>query len=47
MFDQNKGAIFALYNRALRRDSSLQGKIVLELTISPIGRRDRLSDCFQ
>lgn len=37
VFDQNKGSIFALYNRALRRDSSLQGKIVLELTIDPSG----------
>lgn len=37
VFDQNKSAIFALYNRALRRDSSLKGKIVLELTIAPSG----------
>lgn len=37
VFDQNKSAIFALYNRALRRDSSLQGKVVLELTIDPSG----------
>jgi len=37
IFEYNKGAIFALYNRALRRDPSLQGKIVLELTIAPSG----------
>jgi len=37
VFDQNKGAIFALYNRALREDSSLQGKVVMELTIAPSG----------
>ena len=37
VFDQNKGAIFALYNRALRRDPSLQGKVVLRLTIAPDG----------
>jgi TonB family protein len=37
VFDQNKGAIFALYNRALRRDAGLQGKVVLELTIDPSG----------
>jgi protein TonB len=37
VFDQNKGAIFALYNRALRRDPTLQGKVVLELTIDPTG----------
>jgi len=37
VFDQNKGAIYALYNRALRRDPSLQGKMVLRLTIEPSG----------
>lgn len=37
IFDQNKGAIYALYNRALRSDPSLQGKLVLELTIQPDG----------
>ncbi len=38
VFDRNKGAIFALYNRALRRDPSLEGKLVLRLTIDPSGR---------
>jgi protein TonB len=37
VFDKNKGAIFALYNRALRQDPSLEGKIVLRLTIDPNG----------
>ncbi len=37
IFDRNKGAIFALYNRALRKDPALQGKLVLRLTISPGG----------
>lgn len=37
IFDQNKGAIYALYNRALRRDPTLQGKMVLRLTIEPSG----------
>ncbi len=37
VFDKNKGAIFALYNRALRRDPSLEGKVVLRLTIDPSG----------
>ena len=37
VFDKNKGAIFALYNRALRRDPSLEGKLVLRLTIAPTG----------
>jgi len=38
VFQKNKGSIFSLYSRALRRDPSLQGKVVLELTISPAGR---------
>lgn len=38
VFDRNKGAIFALYNRALRVDPTLQGKIVLRLTIAPDGQ---------
>lgn len=37
VFDRNKGAIYALYNRALRNDPSLEGKLVLRLTISPEG----------
>jgi TonB family protein len=37
VFDQNKGAVYALYNRALRKDPSLRGKVVLELTIAPNG----------
>ncbi|MGB5332954.1 MAG: AgmX/PglI C-terminal domain-containing protein [Woeseiaceae bacterium] len=38
VFDKNKGAIFALYNRALRMDPSLEGKLVLKLTIAPNGQ---------
>jgi len=37
IFDKNKGAIFALYNRALRMDPTLEGKLVLRLTIAPSG----------
>ena len=37
VFDKNKSAIYAIYNRALRADPSLQGKVVLRLTISPAG----------
>ncbi len=37
VFDKNKGIIFALYNRALRVDPSLEGKLVLRLTIAPNG----------
>jgi TonB family protein len=38
VFDRNKGAIYALYNRALRTNPALQGKVVLRLTISPAGQ---------
>jgi periplasmic protein TonB len=37
VFDRNKGAIYALYERALRMNPMLQGKLVLEFTISPSG----------
>lgn len=37
VFDANKGAIFAIYNRALRKDPTLLGKVVLELVIEPDG----------
>ena len=38
VFDRNKGAIYALYNRALRANPVLQGKVVLRLTISAAGQ---------
>ncbi|MDH5443939.1 MAG: TonB family protein [Gammaproteobacteria bacterium] len=38
VFEKNKGAIFSLYNRALRKDPTLQGKVVLELTINASGK---------
>jgi outer membrane biosynthesis protein TonB len=37
VFERNKGAIYAIYNRALREDPALQGKVVLELKIAPAG----------
>jgi len=37
VFDKNKAAIYALYSRALRDNPALQGKVVLEVTISPSG----------
>ena len=37
VFDRNKGAIYTIYNRALRVDPSLQGKVVLKLTIAASG----------
>ncbi|MBI3188512.1 MAG: TonB family protein [Gammaproteobacteria bacterium] len=42
VFEENKGAIYSMYNRALRGDPSLQGKVVLEITIEPDGG---VSDC--
>ncbi len=42
VFDRNKSAIFALYNRALRKDPALRGKLVLQLTIAPNGQ---VTDC--
>jgi len=38
VFERNKGAIYAIYNRALREEPSLQGKVVLELKIAPAGQ---------
>jgi len=38
VFDRNKGSIYTLYNRALREDPALQGKVVLKLTIAPSGQ---------
>jgi TonB family protein len=37
VFERNKGAIYAIYNRALREDPTLQGKVVVELKIAPSG----------
>ena len=37
VFTRNKGAIDAMYARALRDNPALQGKVVLEITISPSG----------
>lgn len=42
VFDRNKGAIHALYSRALRSDPTLQGRLVLRLTIAPDGT---VTDC--
>jgi periplasmic protein TonB len=42
VFDRNKGAIYALYSRELREKPELQGKLVLQFTISPAGD---VTDC--
>jgi protein TonB len=38
VFDRNKAAIYSIYNRALRENPALQGKVVLKITITPGGR---------
>jgi len=38
VFERNKGSIYAIYNRALREEPGLQGKVVLKLSISPEGQ---------
>jgi protein TonB len=38
VFQKNKGAIFSIYQRALRKNPSLAGKVVVELTIDPNGK---------
>jgi TonB family protein len=37
VFDKNKGALYALYGRALRDKPELQGKVVIEFKIEPSG----------
>ncbi len=37
VMDKNKGAIFAIYNRALRRNPALEGKVTVKLVIEPNG----------
>lgn len=37
VMDRNKGAIFAVYNRALRKDPTLAGKLVFEMQIDSSG----------
>ncbi len=37
VFDRYKAALYRLYNRALRKDPTLRGQIVLRLTIEPDG----------
>ncbi|MGB5260796.1 MAG: AgmX/PglI C-terminal domain-containing protein, partial [Gammaproteobacteria bacterium] len=41
IFDRNKGSIYSVYNRALRKNPNLQGKVVLRLTIAPSGKVTR------
>jgi protein TonB len=38
VFQKNKDGIFNIYNRALRKNPSLAGQVVVELTIAPDGK---------
>ncbi|TVZ40703.1 hypothetical protein P886_0031 [Alteromonadaceae bacterium 2753L.S.0a.02] len=38
VMDKNKGAMFSIYNRALRKDPTLEGKVVFEMVIEADGR---------
>lgn len=38
VFDRNKGMLYSLYNRARRSTPGLQGRLVVEVTISPSGQ---------
>jgi hypothetical protein len=37
VLERAKGSLYAIYNRALREDPTLQGKVVIELAIAPSG----------
>ncbi len=43
VMDKNKGAVFAIYNRALRKDPSLAGKVLFAMVIEPSGAISELS----
>lgn len=38
IMEQHKGAIYSIYNRALRQNAALEGKMVVKLVIDPSGR---------
>jgi protein TonB len=38
VMDQHKGAIFQIYNRALRQNAALQGRVVMNIIIEPSGQ---------
>lgn len=37
IFQKYKGSFYSMYNRSLRKDPSIQGRVTIELTISPAG----------
>jgi hypothetical protein len=38
VFDRNKSALYSIYQRALRKNPTLKGKVVLKITIAPSGQ---------
>jgi outer membrane biosynthesis protein TonB len=42
VFEQHKGAIYAIYNRALRRDPEIRGKYVFHIVIEPSGEISKI-----
>lgn len=38
IMEQHKGAIYSIYNRALRQNAALEGKMVVKLVIDPSGK---------
>jgi len=42
VFEQHKGAIYAIYNRALRQDPEIRGKYVFHIIIEPSGKISRI-----
>ncbi len=38
VFDRNKSALYSIYQRELRKNPTLKGKIVLKITIAPSGK---------
>jgi len=38
IMDQHKGAIYQIYNKALRKNATLQGKMVVKIVIDPSGK---------
>ena len=42
VIDQNKSKLYSIYNRARRKDPSIKGKIILEITITPAGKVSRI-----
>lgn len=46
VLDANKGAIYAIYRKALRADPSLQGKVTVKLSIEPNGAVSKVELVF-